>query len=75
MTVAALFGFVYGFCKDRRRHLVLSILPVVCFVLMSSYLVKFQSNLMPIPPFLGLTAALEIEAVTSLLRKVVSRWT
>lgn len=75
LSLTAIIGFVYGFFKDWRKHLVLNIFPVTYFVVMSSYLIKAQRNLMPMLPFLALNGAWGVEGLTTLLWRAVQRWT
>ena len=60
-------GLIYGFFEHWRKHLILIAFPCAYFTIMSSYLVKFERNLVPMLPFLALCGALGVEAGYKLL--------
>jgi 4-amino-4-deoxy-L-arabinose transferase-like glycosyltransferase len=74
LSLIAIIGFVYGFFKGWRKHLVLSVFPVLYFIVMSSFIVKFERNLIPMLPFLALWCAWGVEGVSALLWRAIQSW-
>ncbi len=67
LSLTIITGFIYGFFEHWRKHLILIAFPCTYFTIISSYLVKFERNLVPMVPFLALCGALGVEVGYKLL--------
>ncbi len=69
----SLAGLLLGWLKGCRRYLVWNVFSIIYFVVMSSYIVHFPRNLMPLLPLLALNAAVGVTlASTGLSRPLRS---